>query len=120
MHIKSGQPPCAANQEGQTNQPREFLNEVNRRRRIELQTAHTPAIRKGCWCDSKTDNVRKRVKLFAEFAIRAREARHKSVKRIENERDTNGPRCKIQSRVSARKHRDDRVVSAKQIADRKE
>src|ERR1700733_9406685 len=77
--------------------------------------ANTPSKGQRRGSDSKADHVRKRVKLFAELAIRAGGPAYKSVEGIEDNCQSDGLRGIVQIRAAALERGHHGIKAAKHV-----
>src|SRR5579871_2826045 len=115
MNIEPCQAPCAAAEKNEADQPAE-LNQTNAFGNFGIRERfYSPGIRKNCGRNAEADDVRKRIKFFAEIAGGSHRACNASVQRVKKNSDADGARCVIKLRGGAFERRKDGVVAAEQI-----
>src|SRR6202007_2943657 len=110
-----GQARRGAPYEEESDQPAEF-GQVQRRGRIgRSHCADSPRVSEHGRCDTKTHHIGERIKLLAEFAVRAHRPRHTAIKRIEQNRKTDGASGVIKIGYFAIERRKDGEVTTANI-----
>ena len=87
MHVKAGEPPRAANREGQTEPPAKVRDLLDALRRVESRKiAHAPGYGEQAGRDAEGDHVGERIELNAKFGVCAGEPSDAPIERIKDHR----------------------------------
>src|SRR5580658_4950558 len=118
VNIEARKPPRAATEEKEADEPPQ-LNQVEFGRRTRgRHRMNAPRICQQGRSHAKADYIGQRVKLFAEFAVRAHRPGHAAVERVEQDRDADGGGRIVEVSRRTLERRQNRVVPAKKIRHR--